>query len=197
VISFSFAGVKLNETACDRRISVSIQPRGSTMRLRRSVRTMLFREKVMTIRKRGFRALVLGLLVVAGLALAPSAFARSHVSIGINLPGLSLGYRDGHHSHGYVNIGGYYGGGYYGSGYYGGYYAPAYYDNYYYAPAPVYYDSYYYAPAYRAHYGSRPAYHGGYDSRYYRSGYDRGYSHHGYSRDGYGHHGSSDPRYRH
>ena len=147
----------------------------------------------MTIRNRGFRTLVLGLLVAVSLALAPSAFARSHLSIGINLPGLSLGYHDGHHSHGYVSVGGYYGGGYYGSGYY----APSYYDGYYAAPAPVYYDSYYYAPTYRVQYRSRPVYHGGHDSRYYRSGHDRGHSHGGYSHGGYGHRGPSDPRYRH
>lgn len=148
----------------------------------------------MTIRKRGFRALVLGLLVAAGLALAPSAFARGHVSIGINLPGLSIGVGP-HHS--YLGIGpgygGYYGG-YYGDYYGGGYYAPA---PVYYAPGPVYYGSYYSAPVYRSHYRTRYYDRGGYDSRYHRSGYDRGYSHGGYSRGGYGDHGSSDPRYRH
>jgi len=157
------------------------------MRLRHSDRTKLFRETTMTIRKRGFRALVLGLLVMAGLALAPAAFAGGHVSIGINLPGVSLGYWGGHHGHGYVNVGGYYGGGYYGGGYYGGgYYSPAYYDSYYYAPAPVYYapapvyyGSYYSAPVYRSH--SRSRY---YDRGYHRAGYSRGYSC-----------GSSDPRY--
>ncbi len=78
----------------------------------------------MTIRKHGLRTLVLGLVVASGVALAPSAFARGHLSIGINLPGLSLGYWGGHRGHGYVDIGGYYGGGYYGGGYYdGGYYA--------------------------------------------------------------------------
>lgn len=144
----------------------------------------------MTIRKRGFRALVLGMLVAAGLALAPTAFAGGHVSIGINLPGVSLGYWGGRHHGGYVDVGGYYGGGYYG----GGYYSPAYYDSYYYyAPAPVYYDSYYYsAPVvYRSHYrtgyydrGGDPRYNRDYDRGYHRSGYNRGYSC-----------GSSDPRY--
>lgn len=151
----------------------------------------------MTIRKRGFRALVLGLLVTAGLALAPSAFARGHVSIGINLPGLSIGI--GSH-HGYLGIGPGYGG-YYG----GGYYSPAYYDSYYYAPAPVYYDSYYYsAPVvYRSHYRTGYYYDRGGDPRYNRD-YGRGYdSDRGYRRTGYGNSGysrgyscgSSDPRY--
>jgi hypothetical protein len=204
VIAFRFAGAKLNKPRRGGRISVSIQPCGSTMRLRRSVRAMLFWERVMTIRKRGFRALVLGLLVTAGLALAPSAFARGHVSIGINLPGLSIGVGS-HHS--YLGIGPGYGsyyGGYYGDYYGGGYYGPTYYSGYY-APAPVYYDSYYYAPVYRTHYRSSGYYRDygrGYNDRGYRGGYDRGYSrggysHGGYSHGGYGHHGSSDPRYRH
>src|SRR5437868_15394469 len=79
----------------------------------------------MTSRKRDFRAIAAGVLAAAGLALAPSAFAHGGVSIGINVPGLSIGV--GPHHHAYVGIGG---GGYYSSGY-----APAYY-----APAPVYYD---------------------------------------------------------
>lgn len=176
------------------------------MRLRHSDRTKLFREMTMTMRKRGFRALVLGLLVTAGLALAPAAFAGGHVSIGINLPGVSLGYWGGHHGHGYVNVGGYYGGGYYGGGYYGGgYYSPAYYDSYYYAPAPVYYapapvyyDSYYSysAPVYRSHYRARYYDRGG-DPRYSRD-YGRGYNDRGHHRAGYNRGyscGSSDPRY--
>jgi hypothetical protein len=200
MILFSFVGAKLNKPDCGGRISVSIQPPGLTMRLRHSDRTKLFRETTMTIRKRGFRALVLGLLVTAGLALAPAAFAGGHVSIGINLPGVSLGYWGGHHGHGYVSVGGYYGGGYYG----GGYYSPAYYDSYYYAPAPVYYapapayyGSYYSAPVYRSHYRTRYYDRGG-DSRYNRD-YGRGYDNdRGYHRAGYGRGnscGSSDPRY--
>jgi hypothetical protein len=169
-----------------------------------SRRTKLFREMIMTTRKRGFRALVLGLLVTAGLARAPAAYGGGHVSIGINLPGVSLGYWGGHHGHGYVNVGGYYGGGYYGGGYYGGgYYSPAYYDSYYYAPAPVYYapapvyyGSYYSAPVYRSHYRTRYYDRGG-DPRYHRD-YGRGYDNdRGYHRGGYGDRGSSDPRYRH
>ncbi len=106
------------------------------------------------------RLAVVGLLVAAGFALAPAAFARGHVSMGVNigLPGLSLGYSDCRHC---------YGGGYYGGGYYGGlfrvlrtragllradpvYYGPAYYgaayDSY-----PVYRSSYYNG---RGHYDS-------------------------------------------
>jgi len=85
----------------------------------------------MLSRKRGFRAMVLGLLVTAGLALAPAAFARTYVDVGIGGPGYSIGYSHGGH--------GYYGHGYYGHGYYPrygysvGYYAPTYY-------APAYYD---------------------------------------------------------
>ncbi|MDR3385651.1 MAG: hypothetical protein P4L92_01255 [Rudaea sp.] len=119
----------------------------------------------MNFRKRGFRAMVLGLLVAAGLALAPAAFARGHVDIGISLPGVSVGYWGGHH--GYVGVGGYG----YGGGYYGGYYAPA----------PIYYDNYY-APAYGVVYGG-PAVRVGYPYHYYRGGYyyrDRGYSRRGY-----------------
>ncbi|HEY7871280.1 MAG TPA: hypothetical protein VIC31_01010 [Rudaea sp.] len=160
----------------------------------------------MTIRKRGFRALVLGLLVTAGLALAPSAFAGGHVSIGINLPGVSLGYWGGHHGRGYVDVGvggyygGGYGGGYYGPAYYGGYAAPTYYGGYY-APAPVYYDSYYYSAPYRSHHRSSGYYRDydrGYDRGYGRGydndrGYRRGGSYH--DRGGYGGCRSSDPRY--
>jgi hypothetical protein len=204
MILFSFAGAKLNRPDGGSRISVSIQPPGSTIRLRHSDRTKLFRETTMTIRKRGFRALVLGLLVTAGLMLAPAAFAGGHVSIGINLPGVSLGYWGGHHGHGYVSVGGYYGDGYYD----GGYYSPVYYDSYYYAPAPVYYapapvyyGSYYSAPVYRSHYRSRYYDRGG-DPRYYRD-HGRGYDYdndRGYHRGGYGRGyscGSSDPRYCH
>lgn len=144
----------------------------------------------MNTRNRGLRAMLLGLLATAGLALAPSAFARGHVSIGIDLPGLSVGYWGGHHGRGYVDVGV---GGYYG----GGYYAPAYYDSYYYAPAPVYYGAYYSAPVYRSHYRTR--YHDRDDDpRYYRD-YDRGYDNdRGYRRAGYNRGyscGSSDPRY--
>ncbi|MBS0487987.1 MAG: hypothetical protein JSS13_11650 [Proteobacteria bacterium] len=159
----------------------------------------------MTIRKRGFRALVLGLLVTAGLALAPSAFAGGHVSIGINLPGVSLGYWGGHHGHGYVDVGvgGYYGG--YGGGYYGNYYAPAYSGGYYgpsyysgyYAPAPVYYGGYYPAPVYRTYYRSRTYYRN--EGPRYDRGYDRGYDNdRGYYRAGYNRGNScasADPRY--
>ncbi len=112
----------------------------------------------MTFRKRGFRAMVLGLLVAAGLALTPAAFARDHFSLGIGLPGVSVGIGSRHSFIG-VGVG----------GYYPGYYAPAYY-----APAPVYYGGYY-GPAY---YG--PAYYGGV---VFRGGYGHGF----YGRPGFAH----------
>ena len=94
----------------------------------------------MLSRKRGFRAMVLGLLAAAGLALTPAAFARTYVDVGIGGPGYSLGYYHGGHHHGYY--GGYYGG-YYPR--YGYYYAPAY--------APAYYAPTYYGSCYvRGHY---------------------------------------------
>jgi hypothetical protein len=111
----------------------------------------------MTFRKRGFRAMVLGLLVAAGLALAPAAFARGHIDIGISVPGVSVGYWGGHR--GFVGVGGYYGG--------------------YYAPSPVYYDDYYapyYAPypAYGAvYYAPHRYYNRYYRGHYYRHGYYR------------------------
>jgi len=117
----------------------------------------------MTFRKRGFRAMAFGMLAAAGLMLAPSAFAG--VSVGINLPGLSIGV--GSHHHAYVGIGA------------GGYYAPGYY-----APAPVVYDDYYY---------SSPVYVGGYyygPHHYYRGGgYYHDYHHGGYHHDGGHYHG--------
>lgn len=115
----------------------------------------------MKSRMRGFRSMVLGLGVAAGLLLAPAAFARSHVSVGIGLPGVSVGYNSGWHGHGhgYVGIGGY---GYRPYGYYGGY-SGGYYPGYY-APAPVYY--------------SRPVYRGSCYSRSFRDA--RGYYHSGY-----------------
>lgn len=100
----------------------------------------------MKFRKRGIRAAVLGLLAAAGLALAPAAFAHTNWSVGINAPGVSVGYWGGHHHGGYLGIN---------AGYYGGYYpayysAPVYYD--YYAPAPVVERVYYTRPVYRHHY---------------------------------------------
>ena len=126
--------------------------------------------------KRGFRAMAFGLVAVAGLAFASAASARDHFSLGISVPGLSVGV--GNH-HTYVGVGGgYYGGGYYSPGYYG----PAYYA----APAPVYYAPapVYYGPAYYGGYYSRPVYRGGYGHGYYRDGYRGGY----YNRGGYYHH---------
>ena len=112
----------------------------------------------MLFRKRGFRAMVLGLLVATGLALTPAAFARSHVSFGISVPGVAVGY---------------------GPGYYGAYYAPAYAPAYY---GPAYYDPYYYDSYY---YGPSVVYYGGYGGhRHHR--YYRDYGHHDhYRHDGY------------
>ncbi|GAA0708623.1 hypothetical protein FHW84_004038 [Dyella sp. SG562] len=79
------------------------------------------------------KRVVLAAAVLLGCAAAAPSFARSHVSVGIgvNLPGVSIGYSDGYRGH-YRHP--YYGGGYYA----GGYYAPPVY----YRPAPrvVYYD---------------------------------------------------------
>ena len=108
----------------------------------------------MNFHRRGIRAAVLGLLAAAGLALAPAAFAHTNWSIGINAPGVSVGYWGGHHHGGYVGVNA----GYYGSGYYGGYY-PTYYS------APAYYDYY---PVERVYY-TRPVYRHRYHHRYYSS----------------------------
>ena len=93
------------------------------------------------------RFAMFGLLIAVGFALAPSALARGHLGIGINigLPGLSLGYSDC--------------GRCYGGGYYGGYYAPA---PVYYAPGPAYYGPAYYGAVYDGYpaYGSVRYYNG-------------------------------------
>jgi hypothetical protein len=119
----------------------------------------------MTFRKRGFRAMVLGLVVAAGLMLAPAAFARDHFSLGINLPGLSLGIGS-HHSYVGVGVG----------GYYPGYYGPAAYV----APAPIYYGPAYYGPAYYGvgYYGRPVVYRGGYYAGHGYYGRGGGYYHH-------------------
>ncbi len=109
--------------------------------------------KFMKFSKRGIRATVLGLAATAGLALAPAAFAHGTWGIGINAPGVSIGYWGGHHHGGYVGING---------GYYGGYYAPAY-------TAPVYYDYYEPAPIVERVYYTRPVYRHHYYRRYYDS----------------------------
>ncbi len=120
------------------------------------------------------RFAVFGLLVAAGVALAPSAFARGHVNLGINigLPGIGIGFSDCRH----CGWGGNYygGGGGYGGGYYSGYAAPAYYGPAYYGPS--YYSASYYSPGYddSSYYG-----YSSYGSAYYRSGS----GHHGYYRD--------------
>lgn len=130
----------------------------------------------MNFRKRGFRAMVLGLLVAGGLALTPAAFAGGHFSVGVALPGVSIGY--GGHS-GYVGVyapayPAYYAPAYYPTAYYD--YGPAYYSSYY-APYPAYYGAYYYGGhryydgghRYRGH--DHYSGHGGYDYRGDRGGY--------------------------
>ncbi len=142
----------------------------------------------MTINKSRFGKFAFAMLIVGGLALAPSAFARGHISVGINVPGLSIGYWGGSrwHDHAYVGIG-------YGPTYYSGYYAPAWdYDDSYYGSGPIvyysnpgYYGSSYYDGGrhYRRHYRD-------YDRGYYRDygrGYYRGYRERGYRERGYRH----------
>ncbi|MGA9332977.1 MAG: hypothetical protein WBV39_01750 [Rudaea sp.] len=160
----------------------------------------------MTIRKNGLRTLTFALLALAGMTMTSAVFARSHFSVGVNLPGVSLGYYGGSHWHnrGYVAIGyGGYVGGYDGPAYYDGYYAPApvYYDDYYYDYAPVVYTGYYSRPYYYGH-GYYSGYRGGYGGHghYYRGGhgyyhgnYSHGSSHHGHSshRGSYYSHGDS------
>lgn len=143
--------------------------------------------------RKSFRNIALGLLAAAGFMLAPAAFAggHGHVSVGISLPGLSVGWTD--RGQGYLGIGvgawypsygwggspGWYGPGWYGASWYG---APAY-PVYRYPVRPVrYYGANYYGPTYygpryhgpRSH-GHRsapvPAYRSG---GYYRAGHDRG-----------------------
>ena len=111
----------------------------------------------MNFRKRGFRAMVLGLLVAGGLALTPAAFAGgSHVSVGVALPGVSVGYNG--YGGGYVGV--------YAPAAYPAYYAPAYptayYPTAYYDYGPAYYSGYYAYPTAGVYY-----YSGGH--RYYRS----------------------------
>jgi len=106
---------------------------------------------------RGLRNIALGLCVAAGALAAPAAFARDHVSVGVALPGVSVGYHNGWHGHNsyYVGVGGY---GYhpYRHGYYGGYYPG------YYAPAPVYYGAPYASCYARGFYDHRGYWHPGY-----------------------------------
>ena len=126
------------------------------------------------------RKWVFGVLLVAGVSLAPSAFARSHVSVGlgINLPGVSIGVSNWGHGHvygGYGWAGNYvYPAAY--PAYYGGYYAPAYYSSYAY---PVYDGPRYYGGGY--YYRDRPVVH----HTYYRDRGDYGPRSHYYDRDGY------------
>ncbi|HEY6941602.1 hypothetical protein [Dokdonella sp.] len=151
--------------------------------------------------RKSVRSFALGVLVVAGMALAPAAIARSHwnVGIGIGLPGLSIGYSDCHHC-GRGWGGNYsYAGGYYGGGYYGSYYAPVYYGPSYYAAdyySPSYYEPSYYPGYYSVRYYDRPShrYYGGHGRR----DHDGGHRHR--DRDDYGHRASyydRDGYYRH
>ncbi len=142
------------------------------------------------------RLALVGLLMGAGFALAPAAFARGHVNIGVSigLPGLSLGYSDCRGCYGgYGGYGGYSGyGGYYGGGY-SNYYAPA---PVYYAPAPAYYGPAYYGavynnyPAYRSSYYNGPVRSYRHSGRYEDRGHrDRDYGRRAsyYDRGGYRH----------
>jgi hypothetical protein len=139
--------------------------------------------------RKSIRSFVMGVLVAAGLALAPAAFARSHwnVGIGIGLPGISIGYSDCRHCGRGWGGNYYYGGGYYGG--YSSYYAPAYYGPTYYSPS--YYDAGYYGPSY---------YYPSYGVRYYdrpsHRYYGNGYRDHGYRDGGYRHHDRGDYGHR-
>ena len=110
------------------------------------------------------KRVVLAAAVLLGCADAAPSFARSHVSVGIgvNLPGVSVGYSDGYRGH-------------YRPYYGGGYYAPAYAPPVYYRPAPrvVYYDEPVVVerPVYvRRVYEERGYYSDGYRSRRYYDG---------------------------
>ena len=118
----------------------------------------------MSIARNRFRLLMTGFLVAAAMVIAPAAMARGHFSIGIALPGISLGV---------------------GPGYYGAYAAPAYYAPGYYAPAyygrpyypAAYYGGGYYGRSYRDYNRPRGYYNRGYGGRGYgghRSYYGRG-----------------------
>lgn len=76
------------------------------------------------------KRVVLATAVLLGCSAFAPVFARDHVSVGIgvNLPGVSIGYSNGGYRHGY------YGAAYYGPAYYP---APVYYRP---APRVVYYD---------------------------------------------------------
>ena len=116
-------------------------------------------------KRSSLKRVVLAAAVLLGCAAAAPSFARSHVSVGIgvNLPGVSIGYSDGYRGH-------------YRPYYGGGYYAPAYYaPPVYYRPAPrvVYYDEPVVVerPVYvRRVYEDRGYYSDGYRSRRYYDG---------------------------
>jgi len=118
-------------------------------------------------------SIVLGLLLAAMFA-APTAFARTHVSIGLGFygPGYSVGFNDCVNCYRT----------YYSPAYYSGYYAPGYY----YAPAPVYYYNPY--PVYGT------VYYGGYYGSYRHGWHDRDdwhdHDHDGWHDDDHYSHGS-------
>jgi hypothetical protein len=110
--------------------------------------------------------MVLGGLLAASLCFAPAALARTHVSVGVALPGVSIGV-----------------GNCWNCGYAPVYPAPVYYPSpVYYAPAPVYYAPapVYYGYGYGGYYAPRRAY------RYHR-GYPHYYGHGHGDRRGGGH----------
>ncbi len=123
------------------------------------------------------RSLVLGAVLVLGLAAAPSAFARHYgYSISFGGPGYGVTYSDCHHCGGGW-WSGYVGGGWVSPGYARTYYAPAYYVPTYYAPA-YYYGGPYYDGYYASGYYDRPSYrtyrtHYRDDDRYERYDHDR------------------------
>lgn len=109
------------------------------------------------------RTVILAGLVLASLCMAPAALARTHVSIGVALPGVSIGVGNCWNC-------GYAAPVYPAPVYYPGptYYAPA---PVYYAPAPVYYGyGAYYAPVRGYGYYRGHPRHYGYDHGYRRGG---------------------------
>lgn len=111
-------------------------------------------------KRSSLKRVVLAAAVLLGCAAVAPAFARSHVSvgIGINVPGVSIGYSDGYRP-------------YYRPAYYG-YGGPVYYRP---APRVVYYDEPVVVerPVYvRRVYEDRGYYSDGYRSRHYRDDYD-------------------------
>jgi hypothetical protein len=126
--------------------------------------------------RNGVRRSVIAFAVFALLALAPAAFARSHVGVGINIggPGFGIGY-----SSGCRHCGGYWGG--YVAPYYS--YAPAYYAPAYYGPAYYDYGDYYDRPYYRTRVVEHVRYYDRDDRHHDRGYYDRDRGYHDRDRD--------------